>query len=87
MGYVYAEHRPYVFTEEGQITFLKIRDHARKLIDESGAASCEKIINVASGDMWSLLACVDRLVELKELWEVPNPFSSAGQHRLFIGVG
>jgi hypothetical protein len=34
-----------------------------------------------------MLACIDRLVELKELIEVPNPVSRAGQDRVFIGRG
>lgn len=84
MGYQYQEHRSSVFTEDGQIMFLKIRDNAKALLAKSGAASCEKLISGVTGDGWQMLACVDRLVELKELVEIPNPISSAGQHRLFI---
>lgn len=84
--YAYPVHRPFVFTEDGQITFLKIRDNAKRLIAASGAATCERIMSVASGDSWEMLACVDRLVELGELLEVPNTWSKAGQHRLFIAA-
>lgn len=86
MSYDYATQRPYVFTEDGQGTFLKIRDTAHRLLAVSGAVMCTKLIDASSGDSWNLLACVDRLVELKELVEVPNPLSGAGQHRLFIGA-
>jgi hypothetical protein len=37
MPYNYAENRPFVFTEEGQETLLRIRDLARKHIELSGA--------------------------------------------------
>lgn len=84
MGYVYADYRPYVFTEEGQITFLRIRDAAGKLIEMSGAASCHKLMQGVCGDTWETLACIDRLVEIGELIEIPNPASKFTQHRIFI---
>ena len=84
MSYDYSTQRPNVFTEDGQVMFLKIRDKAKALIATSGAATCEKIISGCSGDSWDMLACVDRLVELKEIFEIPNTLSTAGQHRLFV---
>lgn len=83
MSYDYQKQRPFVFTEEGQRDFLKIRDKAKELLAQSGAVICEKLLCV-SGDTWNMLACVDRLVELGELLEVKNPYSSAGQHRIFF---
>jgi hypothetical protein len=83
MIYNYQIQRARIFTEEGQIMFLKIRDMAKKLSKQSGAVMCDKLLCV-TGDTWDMLACVDRLVELKELIEIPNPTSSAGQHRVFI---
>jgi len=83
-GYNYQAERPFVFTEEGQVMFLKIRDTAKLLLDKSGAVSCARLISGCTGSSWSMLACVDRLVELRELAEVPNPYSSAGLDRLFI---
>ena len=83
MSYVYQTQRPFVFTERGQVDFLKIRDKAQELLEEAGAVSCQKLMCV-TGNSWDMLACIDRLVELKELLEVPNPHSSAGQHRIFI---
>lgn len=83
MSYDYQTQRPFVFTEDGQVMFLKIRDQAKTLIKSSGAATFERIAAGCSGDTWHMLACVDRLVELKELLEVPNTYSRAGQYRLF----
>jgi hypothetical protein len=63
--------------------FLKIRDQARFLLQQSDAVMCGKLL-CATGDSWAMLACIDRLVELGELREVPNTYSGAGQHRIFI---
>lgn len=41
------------------------------------------IISGSSGDSWLLLACVDRLVELGELREIPQTHT-AGQDRIFV---
>jgi hypothetical protein len=85
MTYSYDDLKHTVFTESGQIKFLQIRDRAKHLITMSGAASCEKIIIGINGDTWEMLACIDRLVEIGDIMEVPNPHSRAGQHRIFIG--
>jgi hypothetical protein len=82
-GYDYATQRPSVFTEDGQIMFLQIRDNAARLIAKAGAARLLEIIGGVSGNTWDMLACVDRLVELGELREVTTG-SVAGQHRVFI---
>jgi hypothetical protein len=83
MQYDYQRQRSYVFTEDGQVMFLKIRDKAKELLQTSGAVTSGRLMCV-SGDVWNMSACIDRLVELKELVEIPNPVSSAGQHRIFI---
>lgn len=83
MSYQYATQRAFVFTEEGQRDFLKIRDTARDLLEDAGAVTSQKLMCV-TGDTWDMLACIDRLVELGELIEIPNPISRAGQHRIFI---
>ena len=83
MSYDYATQRKTVFSEGGQKMFLAIRDKAKELLAASGAATSQKLM-CTSGDTWHMLACVDRLVELGELLEVPNPHSRAGQHRIFI---
>ena len=37
MSYDYAVERPKLFTEEGQVLFLAIRDQAKKLVEYAGA--------------------------------------------------
>lgn len=86
MSYDYKTERPFIFTEEGQVMFLKIRDTTKNLIERSGAATREKILSTASvtGSSWSMLACIDRLIELGELREVTNIYSKAGQYNIYI---
>lgn len=86
MSYDYQTQRAEVFTERGQIMFLKIRDHTRRLLDISGAARLQEMIATTSGDSWTMLACVDRLVELGELKEITAGMCFAGQHRVFVEV-
>lgn len=85
MAYDYQKERPYLFTEEGQVMFLKIRDIAHGLIKLAGAASMQAITNSpwVNGDSWHKLAAVDRLVELGELKEITGP-NVLGQDRVFV---
>lgn len=80
--YNYQTERPTLFTEEGQIVFLKIRDKAHELLKKSGAF---KLSNVITGDTWLAMVCVDRLVELAEIREVTNA-TICGQDRVFVAV-
>jgi hypothetical protein len=84
MSYSYEKMRSNVFTEDGKVMFLKIRDNAKALLAKAGAATASKIMGGVTGDSWTMMACIDRLVELRELREVPNPESSWGQHRIFV---
>jgi hypothetical protein len=84
MTYDYATERPRVFTENGQKMFLQIRDRAKRLTAESGAATLGRIIHGVSGDTWQMIACVDRLIELGELREIKYGDYVSGQNRLFI---
>ena len=83
--YDYKVERATVFTEEGQITFLNIRDKVKKILALAGAARMEQIIAGFGGDSWFLLACVDRLVELREIREI-TPQGVAGQDRVFVSA-
>lgn len=84
MAYSYQTQRHNIFTEDGQVMFLKIRDNAKRLLAQSGAVMSGKLMGGLTGQEWNMLACIDRLVELKELIEIPNTTSGAGQHRIFI---
>jgi len=82
MPYSYEDEKGQVFKEENQSLFLLIRAEAHKLIDVAGCAKMLKIISGTSGDSWTMLACVDRLVELNEIIEVYYGHCS-GQDRIF----
>ena len=83
--YNYQNEKTKIFTEEGQIVFLKIRDKTQHLLKQSGAIMMSNIINGISGDSWLHLACVDRLVELGEIEEITNG-GVAGQYRVFTST-
>jgi len=86
MGYEYEDHKTFIFSEEGQIVFLAIRDKATKFLKEAGAF---KMSNVwCSGDSWESMACVDRLVELGEIMELDYPNGTPmAQNRVFVKKG
>ena len=80
--YDYSVEKKKVFTEEGQIKFLKIRDGVKKLLSKSGAITMGRAMSLDTGISWENMACVDRLVELGEIVEIPT--SGAGQERVFV---
>jgi len=83
MPYDYQIERPWIFTEQGQVMFLEIRDKINKLLGLSGAFTLIKAINnTTTGSTWSMIACVDRLVEIKELYELTT--NGGGQNRVFV---
>lgn len=84
MAYNYEEEKSKMFTEEGQVDFLKVRDRVKQLIRDAGAFTMERGHQDITGDVWTQMAYVDRLVELGEIVELTG-FDSFGQHRVFIG--
>lgn len=66
MSYDYKKEVAWVYTDEGQRQFLRIRDRAAKLVAESGAVTVGALMRGEIGDSFQMLACVDRLVELGE---------------------
>lgn len=83
--YNYNEQKYRLLTDEGQRTFLKIRDNISKLLDKSGAVRLQEAIEVSLGDNWLHIACIDRMVELGEIREIPQK-NIRGQDRIFIGI-
>ncbi len=73
MSYSYANERPRLFTEDGQVFFLKVRDATKALIAMSGAFRFDKLSISGGYDSWELMAAIDRLVELGELEECQRP--------------
>jgi hypothetical protein len=81
--YSYQTEREKVFTEAGQVLFLKIRDKTHELVRLAGAVKLGRIVHgMSGGDTWLQMACIDRLVELKEVVEVPQE-RVQGQDRVF----
>lgn len=88
MSYRYEDLKASIFSEQGQRMFLSIRDQVRRHLRESGAVMMEHAISGQTGGSWEMLACVDRMVELGELWELEFPNGTpAGQHRVFVSGG
>lgn len=83
--YSYTELKPTIFTEKGQVRFLKIRDHATELLEDAGAFMLRNCISVVHGDSWERIACVDRLVELGEIKEVTK-HGVPWQLRVFVAA-
>lgn len=87
MGYVYAEQRPRIFTEEGQRVYLAVRDAARELLAVAGAARVGELIDASCKklgaiDTWEALACIEHMKETGWLMEVGD--SAVTQHRVFV---
>ena len=52
MTYRYEDLRDTLFTDEGQKSFLKIRDRSKKLLEEAGAFRLNEVLRGSSGDSW-----------------------------------
>jgi len=85
VAYNYMTERPKIFTEDGQVIFLKVRDNTHRLLRLSGACRADEMMNCAGGDTWTQYACIDRLVELGEIREIFQN-KCAGQHRIFVST-
>lgn len=80
--YHYQTEKARIFTEDGQVMFLKIRDRVNDLLALAGAVRMQEAIAGTTGDSWMRLACIDRMVELGELRELTGA-NVAGQDRVF----
>jgi hypothetical protein len=83
--YNYNDFKPKVFEEKNQEKFLNVRDKVHKTIKIAGCITMgEATSNVGGGDSWTLMAMVDRLVELGEIYEVKQAEEPLGQYRIFM---
>ena len=82
MGYQYYVEKETLFTDEGQRMFTQIRDNVKGLLEKAGAVRMQNATAHFSGSSWQMLACVDRMVELGELLELPT--NGYGQDRVFV---
>ncbi len=83
--YEYKVERQNLFTDEGQRTFLVVRDHVQHLLKVAGAVRALEAMAKGSGNSWTLLASLDRMVELGEIRELTRG-DVAGQHRVFVAT-
>jgi len=87
MSYSYEAEKPWLFSDEGQRAFLKVRDEALRLLTLSGAfkglAPC---YGAGCGDNWKMLACLDRLIELGEIRRIEQRGHVAGQDEIYVDV-
>jgi hypothetical protein len=89
--YQYEIERPWLFTEEGSLRFLRARDGVLKLLDRGGKGSFIAVTPLASSilidgvpiDVQKMLAICDRMVEIGDLVEVKNTERTVGQDRIF----
>ncbi len=80
--YVYEKVKPELFTDDGQRLFIRIRDRVKMLLAKAGAVRMQEAIAESTGSSWTMIACMDRMVELEEIREITQ--STAGQYRVFI---
>jgi hypothetical protein len=83
MPYVYEEQKAAIFTEQGQRMFLAIRDNVRRLLKQAGAVRMQEAIRTVTGDVWEMIACVDRMEELGEIRKIPQS-NVPGQHEVYV---
>ena len=85
--YRYQDHRPFVFTEDGSVAFVKLRDKVLALTRKTGCITRGKAMALACGsngvgDTWSAMALVDRIVELGDLCLCPGTEGWMGQYQI-----
>lgn len=82
--YNYETEKPKLFTDEGQRMFLRVRDWMTEALKQTGAFRCQEALSAAGcGDSFTMLACLDRLVELKEIRRVTPVGSVITQYEVF----
>lgn len=83
-GYEYSEQKPYVFTDQGSRDVIRVFRFADGCFKFSGAATAGVLMNKAeTSSSWEKMACVDRLVEMGEIREIPQA-GCFWQHRVFV---
>jgi hypothetical protein len=83
VSYSYLAERPWLFTEDGQVALLRVRDNAQRLLKLAGAFKTFKATSgIGAGDTFRLHALIDRLVELEELRCINK--GVAGQDEVYV---
>jgi hypothetical protein len=81
MTYSYEAERAYLFTEDGQVKFLEVRDAVHALLKTAGAFRLDCLS--VTGDSFLFLACIDRLVELGEIVPLRAKGTCWGQYQVY----
>lgn len=82
MVYKYGEYREYIFTEDGVKTLRAIEAKVDELLEVAGAFRLWEGMMGLATDSWLGLACMDYLVEVKKIREVPT--KGPAQDRVFV---
>lgn len=82
--YSYETEKPALFTERGVEMLTKMRDRAKALLAEAGAVRADKIMAVATGSSWTMMAALDYMVEKGDLRRVTAQGETWGQHQVFV---
>lgn len=83
MSYKYEDEKRKLFTDEGSRQFHAMLKHCQAMLVESEAFTMAAAMRCPGiGDTWEMMACVDRMVELGEVREVPT--KGAAQNRVFV---
>lgn len=80
--YEYQKVKQNIFTESGQVMFIKIRDKVNSLLSQRRYFMMEEVLG-CEGSAWEIMACVDRLKELREIVETSGS-GTMGQYRCFM---
>lgn len=86
MSYNYLIEKPYTLTDEGSADVISVKNFIDKGIAAYGAVRMQEIMSKCkfhTCESWERIACVDRLIELKEISEVTKDIRVAGQYRVF----
>lgn len=85
--YKYEDEKPKLLTDEGQRTLMNVRNFVLDILKKSGAITMGKAMSAAGcGDSWTMMAYVDRLVELGDIREVKQEGYVPAQYRIFMAV-
>ena len=83
--YRYDDYKEFTFTHKGQLMFLRIRDNVIERLKSGGAITMQMATDCGvGGSNWEQMACVDRLLEIREIREVEQKHEVNGQNRLFM---
>ena len=85
--YSYEKEKERIFTQEGMKDFIKVRDHVIRVLKTSGVIDMGHAMSVVTGDSWYMMALVDHMVVMGDIYEVKHENCCWAQHRIFVRCG